>query len=320
VFLDFSKDTDGIQLRIPVKQPGYFFMGIHDYQLLSRLHSGGMGDVWLGKRHPDKEAVAIKVGHADAVVRSFAQQSLSNEAKLLEKMNNPHVVSLVEWLGPPLKRHALIQSYHHGETVAHLSEKGSAFQQEARLALVMRIAGDVLDGLGHFQMKFPGWCHADITPQNIVVGVDGTSTLIDFGLARSVGCYPDLQGTYAYLAPEIVEQQQWTAASDLFSWAVIIWELIEQKRLFLGNNLSHTLHLISQGFVPFSSTKHPDFRILYEVVEACLNPDPLSRPQRALDVSSLLQSVRSEKREVVGQWVRQQAADQLQQREKTLGW
>ena len=135
--------------------------------------------------------------------------------------------------------------------------------------------------------------HRDVSPQNVLVGVDGTARLTDFGLAKvtevSMSSTAGVQGKVAYLAPEYVEGQAYTQASDLFSLGVVAWETLSGRRLFKGNSDADTLRRVVGEEAPTLSSVCGDFgEALDAVLAEALNKDPMQRPGSVAGLSRII--------------------------------
>src|SRR4029079_14218477 len=121
----------------------------------------------------------------------------------------------------------------------------------ARIAL--RIALDACAGLAAVHEledddgRRIGFRRRDVSPQNILVGVDGTARISDFGLAKALASgslatgSAMLKGKLAYLAPEIIDRGAFGVKSDLFAMGVVIWEALARQRLFRGDSEADTI-------------------------------------------------------------------------------
>lgn len=117
-----------------------------------------------------------------------------------------------------------------------------------------------------------GWVHGDVVPGNLVVGHAGP-VLCDLGVARPIDAGGPVRGTAAYMAPEQVRGQPWTAAVDVFALGVIAWELATGTRLFLRGASYLSMAAVVESTPPALADP-----TLAPIVAAALAPDPAARP------------------------------------------
>jgi serine/threonine-protein kinase len=105
--------------------------------------------------------------------------------------------------------------------------------------------------------------HRDVSPQNILVGLDGVARIADFGVAKALGRLAEeteagqIKGKYGYLAPELVERKPADRRSDVFSAGVVLWEALTGTRLFKGQDPIETLERVRTLIVPDPRTVRP---------------------------------------------------------------
>lgn len=119
-----------------------------------------------------------------------------------------------------------------------------------------------------------GWVHGDLGPANVRVGA--TAVVFDLGVARALGAPGPVRGTAAYMAPEQVRGEPWTAAVDVFALGVIAWELASGRRLFHRGASYLTMAAIVETAAP--PLADPD---LAPIVARALARDPTARPAAA---------------------------------------
>ncbi len=137
--------------------------------------------------------------------------------------------------------------------------------------------------------------HRDVSPQNILIGVDGVPHVVDFGIARAVGranttTDGPLKGKLGYLAPEQLLGKQATRQSDLWSTSVVLWELLSGERLFGGSSQGEVVASISQRRPPPLRERVPDVPASLEaVVERGLMKNPERRFETAKAMAQALE-------------------------------
>ncbi|MBL8740741.1 MAG: serine/threonine protein kinase, partial [Myxococcales bacterium] len=274
-------------------------MAASRYELISKLASGGMGSVFVGRvRGPlgFSRLVAIKRAHPHLVDDPLFVQMLVDEAKLASRIHHPHVVSVLDVervkeqtpLGPK-REIRLVMDYVEGLTLAELAslaEKrgftvppGVAVRALLDAGAGLQAAHELSDDAG----TPLGIVHRDISPQNLLVGVDGMTRVSDFGIAKATmrpGATTSgaLKGKLGYMAPEYVTSNALDARSDVFALGVVLWEALAGRKLFRGSNEIATLELVARCEVPRISEVRPEVgTALDDVLESALAKDPEQR-------------------------------------------
>jgi serine/threonine-protein kinase len=168
---------------------------------------------------------------------------------------------------------------------------------------VAAIGIEVLRGLGaaHDRRTDSGEpapvIHRDVSPSNVLLGVNGTAKLTDFGLARAMDrasmTRPNvIKGKLAYCAPELISGAKANPRTDIFGLGVVLWEAIAQKRLFTGKNDLEVLLAVRKGAIPSLTTERDDVPApLDTVIQQALAQSPEERFQTATEMARALASV-----------------------------
>jgi serine/threonine-protein kinase len=305
------------------------------YELLVKIASGGMATVYVGRLTGAvgfTRVVAIKRAHSHLLEDPAFKKMLIAEAKLASRIHHPNVVSVLdveETEGELL----LVMDYIEGAALSELVGARDDAQLSARL--VVRILLDACAGLhaAHELLdddgKRLGLVHRDISPHNILVGVDGITRIADFGIAKASTGHTTsnpqtatgaLKGKVGYMAPEYVESGRIDARGDVFALGVVAWEAFTRTRLFRGSNEVETLKLALASEVPAPSTKAPWLgRALDAVLLKALARDPDARFASAADLAEAIEAVARREELLgshaqVGEHVRALAHDALERR------
>lgn len=220
-----------------------------DYEILTELATGGVATVYVARHAGDagfERLVAIKRVHRHLLRDADVFASLSDEARISALVRHPNVVATHEVLDQKGEL-CLVQEYVEGVSLALLHKRAMQRAGDGRLPVdvVARIAVDFLRGLhaAHEAVDLRGAAlelvHRDVSPQNVLVGVDGVARLIDFGIARAEGRLTEtrtgiLKGKLAYMAPEQVGEREVDRRADLFATGVVLFELLAGVRPFDG--------------------------------------------------------------------------------------
>ena len=238
------------------------------YEILSPLGAGGMGEVYRARDPKLNRDVAIKVlppalaNDADYLAR------FQREAQALAALNHPNIAAIYG-----LEGNAIVMELVEGETL-----KGPLAVKEA-----LPIARQIAEALEAAHDK--GIIHRDLKPGNIKLTPEGVVKVLDFGLAKSVerntATGPDsptltmrateaglILGTAGYMSPEQAAGKAVDRRADIWSFGVVLYELLTGKRLFDGETVSHTLAHVLTAEVDLSKIPAGPIR---ELIRRCLD-------------------------------------------------
>ncbi len=218
---------------------------IGKYRIEREIGRGASGVVYLGLDGFRGRRVAIKQMHAhllaDPAQAQRYRRLLRNEAALAGRLRHPHIVRLLdadEEATPPY----LVLEYVQGRPLSDFAKADALLP----VAQVLDIAFKCGHALEHAQRQ--GLVHRDIKPANILLTDDGEIKLLDFGAALSVRSeatqLAGLVGSPSYMSPEQVREEPLTHHSDMFSLAVVVYELLTGRRPFDGDTDFATLYRI----------------------------------------------------------------------------
>ncbi|GAA4819601.1 hypothetical protein GCM10025786_28750 [Nocardioides caeni] len=237
---------------------------------------GGFGTVYLGTDPVTGERVAVKVlNDPDA---QWRRSLFRAEAAALRSVADPHVVRVREVIDEPGLA-ALVTDFVEGASLRRVVAESGPLSGPETVAVLT----GALKGLA--AVHAAGLVHADLKPDNILVDLDGTSRLIDFGLAgpaRPLGGPDTWIGTPAYLAPEVVRGSHVDHRSDIYAMAVILFELLGGRQPFVGGSALATALLQVSAPVPDVRSVRADVaELLAGLCSQDLAKDPVERHQRA---------------------------------------
>jgi serine/threonine protein kinase len=259
------------------------------YQLLRKIASGGMGQVFLAREFGAVERLVVLkliLPHL-AEDEEFLTMFLE-EARLVARLQHPNLVTILDLLEVE-GRHCLAMEYVQGDDVRRLDKQARLKGKLLPTGLVLRLISEAAAGLdyAHKARDAQGQplrlVHRDVSPQNILVGFDGAVKIIDFGVAKAAGSSQQtatgvLKGKYPYMSPEQASGQAIDGRSDQFALGVVMWELLTGKRLFKGESDMMTLRLVKDCQVPPPSQLNPKLPPgVDEVVMRALSPTPDKR-------------------------------------------
>jgi eukaryotic-like serine/threonine-protein kinase len=262
------------------------------YEVLARLATGGMAEVFLAKVTSEaaieRYVVLKRVLPELAVDEQFVTMFL-DEARLAAQLRHPNIAQLYD-VGRMGSSYFYTMEYIHGATAWLVMERAAALGTPVPIAHVLTIAGSVAAALHHAHTRVGpdrkplGIVHRDVTPANIMVSGEGAVKLLDFGVAKAQGRRQvtkigQVKGKIAYLSPEQCAQ---TGAidgrSDIFSLGVVLYEMLTLHQLFQRNNDLGTMTAIVHEQVPPPSYLRPDVPPeLDGIVMNALAKDPANR-------------------------------------------
>ena len=317
---------------VPPVEPPYAVVG--RYAVFGEIASGGMAAVHLGRllgAGGFSRTVAIKRLHAQFARDAEFSAMFMDEARVASRIQHLNVVQTLDVV-PIEKEILLVMEYVHGVPLAALL--GAARRAGKRLhpRLVAGIMAGVLEGLHaahevRNEVGAPlGVVHRDVSPQNVLLGLDGAPRVIDFGVAKAMGKMHatregQLKGKLAYMSPEQVRGVEVTRVSDLFSAAIVLWEALTFERLFTGKNPAELILRVLDEPIASPRSKLPDLPLALDVVVMRgLSRDPALRYATARDMALALEAAvggLAPAREI-GAWVASLAGDTLAARAKLI--
>ena len=216
------------------------------YEILGEIASGGMATVFLGRVTGAKgfqRLVAIKRLHPHLESEEDFVAMFLDEARLAARIRHPNVVATLDV--EDQDGLYIVMEYIEGDRLLGLLRQAAKTGERIPVPIVLRVALDILAGLhaAHELREDDGEAlalvHRDVSPQNILLGIDGVCRLTDFGIAKAqsrltVTRDGQLKGKIAYMAPEQTKKVEIDRRVDIFSMGIIVWEMLTSKKLFNG--------------------------------------------------------------------------------------
>ncbi|MCK6545815.1 serine/threonine protein kinase [Myxococcota bacterium] len=306
------------------------------YKLIKRLAAGGMADIYLAQETSPRgyvRTVVVKTIRSDLVDEEELISMLMEEARIASCLEHDNIVRLYE-VGEERGTHYLAMEFVFGRDLGQIRDRCEELGQRIPFEHVATILGDVLDALyyAHHDAKYQGKplavIHRDVSPQNILVGFDGSVKLLDFGLAKAAAQLSRtragvLKGKYAYMSPEQVNFEGVDQRADIFSVGIVLWEMLTQRRLFYRNSDYETVKAVMACLVPFPRTIRKDVPWSHAwVAYRALRRNPRWRYADATRMRAALRRNDARSREVahdeLAEWMGQLFHEELQLREHAL--
>ena len=245
------------------------------YELLEKLGQGGMGIVYRARDTLLERIVAVKVISAPIEQNAELRERFFREARSAGQLSHKNIITIHD-LGEHESQPYLAMEYLEGQDLL----ARMAGPQRISLRRRVEIATEICEGLDYAHVH--GVVHRDIKPANIFITDAGTVKILDFGLARLVTSELTrsnmMMGTINYMAPEQIRGERVDHRGDIFSTAVVLYELLSGRRAFEADSFAATL-----------------YKILQEVPEPLQHIDPTIHPELVRIVERGLAKPRDER-------------------------
>jgi eukaryotic-like serine/threonine-protein kinase len=315
----------------PQEQTGERIVG--RYALHQEIASGGMATVHLGRLLGQvgfSRTVAVKRLHPQFAKDPEFVAMFLDEARLAGRIQHPNVVSTLDVVATDGELF-LVMEYVHGESLSRLLRRLRKTGEQMPPVAVSSIMCGALHGLhaaheARSERGQPlGIVHRDVSPHNIMVGLDGVARVLDFGVAKAVGRMQttregQLKGKLAYMAPEQLRGGKVDRRVDVYAAGVVLWESLAGRALFHGDNEGMVVAKVLDGATDppsrYCSALAPGVDAL---VMRALEPDPEARWASARELALALEDaigVASPRR--VGDLVERLASESLTNRSRLV--
>jgi serine/threonine protein kinase len=268
---------------------------VGDFQILSLIGVGGMGEVYCARDLTLGREVALKVLTRLMPADASDRRRFEDEARLASVLNHPNIVTIYS-VGEEGEIAYIAMELVRGRTLRDILA-GDPLSVDDVLALAIPLANALAAAHDN------GVAHRDLKPENVMVTADGLVKVLDFGLAKrqispSVireGLAPPgpILGTLGYMSPEQAVGSVAGAASDQFSFSVILYELVAWRRAFERDTTAAMLFAIVEEQPPPLAAVVP--AALRQMIERGLSKDPADRYPAMRDVGLELRRIRDER-------------------------
>jgi serine/threonine protein kinase/Flp pilus assembly protein TadD len=273
---------------------------ISHFEILEKLGEGGMGVVYCARDLKLDRLVALKILPAEQTADLRRRARFVGEAKAASALNHPNIITIYE-IETVDGVDYIAMEYVHGATLHEIIQG-----PPPELSTVLNYAAQVASALSAAHAA--GIVHRDIKPSNVMVTKSGTVKLLDFGLAQieQSDVHPEaptatmafltrpgtVVGTVAYMSPEQAQGGGIGPRSDIFSFGVVLYQLLTRVLPFqAGSEIGLLYEIVNRPAPPLSKLR-PDLPpVLGAIVEKALEKDPERRYQRAEDLTSDLKEI-----------------------------
>ena len=281
------------------------------YHLGEKLGEGGMGVVWKATDTSLGREVAIKILPADFAGDTDRLARFDREARLLATLNHPNIAGIYGIHKAPAcedrpETHFLAMELVSGEDLSQRLINGPLAMDQA-----LRTAREIATGLEAAHEN--GVIHRDLKPANVKLTEDGQAKVLDFGLAKAADVAaaasgdPSLSptltsagtqagmilGTASYMSPEQAAGQPIDRRCDVWSFGVLLYELLTGRRLFDGETVSHTLAAVLRAEVDLVDLPEQTPAGVVHLIRRCLERDPKRRLRDIGEARVLLEDLQS---------------------------
>ena len=275
---------------------------LEHYEITSLLGKGGMGEVYRAEDSKLGRDVAIKILPTELSHDPERAARFDREARTLASLQHPNVASIygletVEGI------RFLVMELVEGEDLSERLLRGAIPTEE-----VVDIAFQLAEGISAAHTV--GVMHRDLKPANIIISSEGKVKILDFGLARAYaadeGTDSDLHnsptitamtqagviiGTAAYMSPEQARGKHVDHRADIWSFGVVLFEMLAGQRLFDGETVSDTLAGVLRSEVPWDQLPKETPPTIRRLLERCLERDPSRRLQSIAEARIALEDL-----------------------------
>jgi hypothetical protein len=297
------------------------------YELHDAIGRGGMASVHLGRLTGPvgfARTVAIKCLYPQYANDQFFVSMFIDEARLASRLRHPNLVPILDVLAEGGELF-LVMDYVRGVSLAELLKTCRAQKQEVPVGVAVSLMVGVLSGL-HAAHEATGdrgeplgIVHRDVSPQNIMVAVDGVARVLDFGIALASSRVQStevgqIKGKVAYMSPEQVRGESVNRQSDVFAASAVLWETLVGEPLFLQADRPAMVSALLHGTLARPSERRAEIAPeLDAVVMSGLARELADRPVTCLALVEALERCgpMATAREV-GEWLRAVAGDMLE--------
>ncbi len=270
------------------------------YQVETTIGSGGMGTVYRCLDTQTNEKVALKELNREAVRQDPALlERFAREGEALKLVAHPNIVQ-VKGTFTENDTHYLVMEYVPGGSLKDLVER----EEPISIKRVLEISLGICDALT--RAHYMGIVHRDIKPANVLIDLDGSPRLTDFGIAlmvdrETITKTDSVVGTLEYIPPEILKGEPTDLGADMWSLGVLIYEMLTSQRPFIsdGSMAATMMAIISQPVPDLHKLRPETPDELVNLVMRLLDKDHTQRPaqirQIGLEIDTLLRALHGHK-------------------------
>jgi serine/threonine protein kinase/Tol biopolymer transport system component len=279
---------------------------LQNYEIISPLGAGGMGEVWRARDIRLNREVAIKILPASFLNDPERLRRFEQEARATSALNHPNILTVYD-VGDHQGSPYIVAELLEGEDLREQIKDG-----ELPVRRSIDYARQIVAGLDAAHEK--GIIHRDLKPENLFVTRDGRVKILDFGLAKlkqqpapaaagesattdvatqKLMTDPGMvMGTVGYMSPEQIRGREIDHRSDIFSFGVVLYEMLSGKAPFSGDSMVETMNAILKEEPPeLAAINHRIPQGLERLIRRCLEKNPEGRFRSAHDLGYALEAL-----------------------------
>ncbi len=275
-----------------------------EYQLLTKIATGGMAEIFLAK-HSNSPANSMPIA-----IKKVLKQYNSNphfvsmfltEARIICNITHENIVRIYDF-GKEEGQYFIAMEYVFGQNLGVLLNKLAQNDEKLPTDIILEISMAVLNGLDHAHNTkdkkghFLNVVHLDMNPNNILISYSGKVKIVDFGIAHATYSGKNknlnsIQGTYGYLSPEQCREEPTDRRSDIFSFGIILYEMLTNKPLFkhLPSDVAILNQILNEPIPPISEVNPEISEDLAKIVMKALEKD---KNKRYLTAKEMIEDLR----------------------------
>lgn len=265
---------------------------IGQYEVLSLLGKGGMGEVYRARDTQLQRDVALKLLPEGFASDPERLARLQREAQILASLNHPNIAQIYGLEGTGASR-CIVMEWVDGETLQERIQRGPIPIEDA-----LSIARQVAEALEAAHEKHV--IHRDLKPANVKITPDGKVKVLDFGLAKAATNAGVILGTAAYMSPEQAKGFNADQRTDIFAFGSVLYEMISGHRAFDGDTVSEILASVLKSQPDFTLLPSDLDPRLLALLRRCLEKHPRRRWYAAGDVRVEIETILASPSAAVG--------------------
>lgn len=267
---------------------------ISHYKVIDKLGEGGMGEVFLAEDTKLKRKVAIKFLPSNLAKDKESRERFEREAQAAAVLNHPNIVTVYE-IGEFENQIYISMEYLEGELLRDKIDNHNSTSTEIPIEEIINISAQICEGLEKAHQA--GIVHRDIKPGNIIIDKDNRVKILDFGLAKLKGVSQLTKenstiGTIQYMSPEESRGEIVDARTDIWSFGVVLYEMLAGHYPFIGDYEQAVLYsILNEDPVPIENLQKIISEEMNQLVKKLLKKDLHERYQNINEIKSDLKSI-----------------------------
>ncbi len=266
---------------------------ISHYTILQQIGSGGMGVLYLAEDTQINRKAVLKFLPENLNNDNEINLRFKREAQAAGSLSHPNIVTIYD-VGVHEDKTFIAMEYVEGKTLREIID-----DDELTIEQIKDVSIQICEGLHEAHSK--GITHRDIKPENILIDGNGKVKIVDFGLAKTTNATKELTkksstlGTIKYMSPEQIRNQKVDQRTDIWSFGVILYEMITGRYPFKGEHDASLFYsIINQTPEPLARFKSNISESFQRIIDKALNKEPKTRYQHIDDVLSDFRRVEKE--------------------------